>query len=87
MQAVLRRPGMQGRGRVNIYDVLRRVVEGRPFQEHEKREALELLDDMERLNVLGTVARQLNEGHEHEWVKQTPNWRRCSVCSLEEAIR
>lgn len=70
---------------VNIYDAWRRVFEGRPFQEHEKREVLALVDDMERVNALGTLTGQLNEGHEHQWVALSTHWRRCTVCQLEEA--
>lgn len=72
---------------MSIYDVLRRIIEGRPFQEHEKREALVLLGDLEKLNVFGTVAKQTTEGHTHQWVNLSSSWRRCQVCSLEEPIR
>ena len=53
---------------MNIYDVLRRLVEARAFQDHERTEALELLTDLERLNVLGTTAKSTDVGHEHEWI-------------------
>lgn len=72
---------------MTIYDVLRRIVEARPFADHERIEALRLLGQLERLNVLGTVAGQVSEGHEHEWVSLSSAWRRCQVCSLEEPIR
>lgn len=71
---------------MTIYDVLVRLVEARPFQDFERAEALELLKDAERLNVFGTLAKQMNEGHEHDWLKLSANWRKCKVCSLEEPI-
>lgn len=71
---------------MTLYDVLRRLVEARPFQDHERLEALKLLDELQALNVLGTVAGQVREGHDHRWVQLSPAWRRCSICSLEEAI-
>lgn len=49
---------------MTIYDVIRRMVEARPFQPHEQAEALDLLDDMEKMNVWGTTARQLDVGGE-----------------------
>jgi hypothetical protein len=71
---------------VNLYDVLRRLVEARPFQEHERAESLRLIDEAQRMHVFGTVGGELNEGHTHDWVKLSPAWRRCQICSLEEGI-
>jgi hypothetical protein len=71
---------------VTIYDVLRRIIQARPFQDYERVEALELLDELEALNVFGTVARETSEGHAHRWVNLSPAWRRCQVCSLEEPM-
>ena len=77
---------------MNIYDVFRRLVEARPFQDFERQEALRLLDELEKMNVLGTVARQTTEGHEHQWVPLNPFGRagtgieRCTVCSQERRL-
>jgi hypothetical protein len=72
---------------MTIYDVLRRIIEARPFADHERIEALRLLDELEKLNVFGTLAGQLKEGHEHQWVNLSSSWRRCRLCSLEEPVR
>jgi hypothetical protein len=69
---------------MTIYDVLRRIVEARPFQDHERQEVLTLLDELERVNAFGTMARQLAEGHEHQWVPLSSAWQRCQICMLEE---
>jgi hypothetical protein len=71
---------------MTVYDVLRRLVEARPFQDHERIEALRLLDELQALNIFGTVAGQVKEGHDHEWVALSSSWRRCKVCSLEGPI-
>ena len=77
---------------MTIYDVFRRMIEARPFQDFERQEALKLLDELERMNAFGTVARQAVEGHEHEWLPLNPGGRlgagikRCKICSLEERI-
>lgn len=71
---------------MTIYDVFRRIIEGRPFQDHERLEALTLLDELEKLNVFGTVAKQVKEGHDHQWVKLSSAWQRCQICSLEGPV-
>jgi hypothetical protein len=80
---------------VNIYDVFRRLIEARPFQDFERTEALHLLDELEQMNVLGTVARQTTEGHEHDWIPVNGYYgragflgvrERCRICSLEREV-
>ena len=71
--------------------MFRRMVEARPFHDFERTEALRLLDELEAMNVLGTVARQTSEGHEHEWIPLDRQGRanflgktkRCRICGLE----
>jgi len=69
---------------VNIYDVFRRIIEARAFQDHERVEALHLLDELEALNVLGTTAKRTTEGHDHDWIGWRYGWRRCQICGREE---
>ncbi len=82
---------------MNIYDVFRRMIEGRAFQDHERVEALKLLDELEELNVLGTLAGGTEVGHQHHWVDMATPYsagfgragmtgarKRCTICSLEE---
>ena len=75
---------------VNIYDVLRRMIEARPFQDYERAEALKILDELQGANAFGTVARLTDEGHEHDWYDVNRNsytgkaLRRCRVCTVEE---
>ena len=75
---------------MNIYDVLRRMVEARPFQDYERVEALKMLDELQQANAFGTVARLTDEGHEHDWFLLDSNvrgksLRRCRICQIEEA--
>jgi hypothetical protein len=68
---------------VNIYDVLLRIVEQRPFQEHEKRTAIKLIEQMEQLNVLGTTARHLDPAtHECRQGEWWPDSGYCLICGV-----
>jgi hypothetical protein len=50
---------------VTIYDLLRRLTGLAAMPEPERADALKLLDDLENLNALGTVAKQ-TEAQAHE---------------------
>lgn len=43
---------------MTIYDVLRRLISLAPLAEIEQRDALKLIDDLEALNALGTLAKR-----------------------------
>lgn len=66
---------------MTIYDVLERIVEQRPFQEFEKQASIKLIRQMRELNVLGTLARNLDIGT-HECVRAGPYWpdNHCTIC-------
>ena len=71
---------------MNIYDVLRRLVEARQFQDYERVEAITLIGDLEQANVLGTMARLIREEHEHDWYNLNSRRRKCRLCPTEEDI-
>jgi len=80
---------------VNLYDVFRRLVEARPFQDFERAEALKLLTEAEQMNVFGSVAAGLVESHEHQWadlyrgnLRGVPGRQRCTVpgCMVEREV-
>lgn len=67
---------------MNIYDVLRKLVEARPWADAERTEALELLSELEGMNALGTLSGKLDKrDHDHErggaWFPQSMQ---CHVC-------
>lgn len=67
---------------MTLYELLRRLVFLSSMPEQERRDAMELITELERINALGTVAAQL-AAQEHECVfgKYTgagPN--RCLYC-------
>jgi hypothetical protein len=70
-----------GQTEVNIYDVLYRMVEARPFQDFERETALKIIRDMERLNVLGTTAHTLElSTHECRQGEFYPASTHCLLC-------
>lgn len=78
---------------MTIYDVLRKIISGEQWADFQRAEALRLIDDLERLAVLGYVAGTTSEGHAHQWISLTTGpgragmlgkTRRCSICQLEE---
>ena len=68
---------------MNIYDVLRKLVEARQWQAHEQVEAIEIIEECRRLGVFGTAAGQIAEEHEHEWVRISAYRQRCMICTIE----
>lgn len=68
---------------MDIYDVLRKLVEARGFQQYEQAEALTVIEDCRRLNVFGTTAKQARQDHEHDWIQWGPARWRCSICGQE----
>ena len=72
---------------MNIYDVLRKLVEARPWQEYERQEALTIISEAERMGVFGTTAVNIREDHEHDWAPiPWTKRKRCKVCSTEEEM-
>lgn len=69
---------------MDIYDVLRKLVEARGFQPHEQAEAIDIIEENRRLRAFGTTASQVREEHEHDWIHQGNGRSRCRICSLEE---
>lgn len=68
---------------MDIYDVLQRIVEARPFQDYERAEALKIIEQLRSVNAFGTMAKLVREDHEHDWIAGFGRMR-CSVCSLEQ---
>lgn len=70
---------------MNIYDVLRKIVEARQWSDYEQIEAIEVIEECRRLGVFGTAAGQIAEEHEHDWIKMFPSGHRerCRVCMTE----
>lgn len=73
---------------MDIYDILRRLVEARPFQQHEQQESIEVIEELRKLNVFGTMAKQVREDHEHQWVPMNYPYgnsrhQRCLICMME----
>ena len=67
---------------MNIYDVLRKLVDARPWADLERAEALDLLNELETVNALGTLSGRLDKrDHEHEragaWF---PESMKCGQC-------
>lgn len=52
---------------MTLYELLRRLVFLSSMPEQERRDATELITELERINALGTMARQL-EAQEHECI-------------------
>lgn len=46
---------------MNIYDVLRKLVEARPWQDSERADALKLIGDLEQMQVFGYIAGSTTE--------------------------
>ena len=59
---------------MTIYDLLRRFCEPQPLSETERRDAAALIGELERMNVLGTMAREV-ESQDHECVPNFSYWR------------
>lgn len=68
---------------MDIYDVLRKLVEARGFQAHEQAEAIDIIEDCRRLNVFGTLSKSIIEEHEHDWIPWPTGRLRCQVCGEE----
>lgn len=71
---------------MTLYELLRRLVFLSSMPEQERRDAMALIDDLERLNVLGTMAAQ-TETRKHEcvfgrWTGSGP--RKCLYCDNED---
>ena len=69
---------------MNIYDVLRKLVDARPWADAERTEALDLLNELEQVNALGTLTGKLDKrDHEHEragaWF---PLSMKCAQCGI-----
>ena len=67
---------------MNIYEVIRKLVEARGFTATEQSDALKLLTELEQVNALGTLASRLDEkDHECErggdWF---PESMQCRIC-------
>lgn len=72
---------------MNIYDVLRKLIEARPWQDYERAEALDIIKECEHLGVFGTTARNVTEQHEHDWYPVPYTRRkRCRVCTVEQEM-
>lgn len=67
---------------MDIYDILRRLVEARPFQYHEQLESIEVIEEMRSLNAFGTLSKAIREEHEHDWVPTNGRYR-CQICTEE----
>lgn len=69
---------------MNIYDVLRKLVDARPWADLERTEALDLLNELEQVNALGTLSGKLDKrDHDHEragaWF---PESMKCTQCGI-----
>ena len=69
---------------MNIYDVLRKLVDARPWADVERAEALDLLNELEQVNALGTLTGKLDKrDHEHEragaWFPQSMKCAQCGI--------
>ena len=71
---------------MDIYDILRRLVEARPFQQHEQQESIEVIEELRSLNVFGTLSKITKVEHEHDDVAIGPNRVRCRICTEERDI-
>lgn len=67
---------------MNIYDVLRRLIALSSMSEVERKDATEAVNELERMNGLGTTAGILKTlGHECQWQYNYLNPRgRCAIC-------
>lgn len=65
---------------MTLYDMLRRLVFLAAMPEWESKEANELVDELERLNALGTMARRTENSHQHEWIQDRFKGVICNVC-------
>ena len=55
-------------GPVNLYDVLRLMISKMPLPETQAADCLKVLEEAERMNMLGTSAKQMNiQAHEHQF--------------------
>lgn len=69
---------------MNIYDVLRKLVDARPWADLERTEALDLLNELEQVNALGTLSGKLDKrDHDHEragaWFPESMKCRECGI--------
>ena len=67
---------------MNLYDVLRKLVEARQWTDEERASALRLLSELEQVNALGTMTGSLAEaGHQcvakGSWFPESVQ---CGVC-------
>ena len=69
---------------MNIYDVLRKLVEARPWADLERTEAIDLLNELESVNALGTLSGKLDKrDHDHERAGQWfPESMKCVTCRI-----
>lgn len=69
---------------MTIYELLRRFAETAPFQEPERHDAIKLIDELEQINALGTVARQTEvQAHECNF-RWNGSSHKCPVCGKEQ---
>lgn len=47
---------------MNIYDILRQLVEGVSFNGYNRESALQVIDELRNTNALGTVSGRTSEG-------------------------
>ena len=74
---------------MDIYDILRRLVEARPFQQHEQEESIKVIEELRAVNAFGSMAARVREDHEHQWVPMNYPYgnsrhQRCLICMIEE---
>lgn len=68
---------------MTVYELLRRLVEIAPLREDERYDALTLLQDLEDINALGTVAKQTDlQAHECRFVWNGARYQ-CASCSRQ----
>ena len=67
---------------MNVYDLLRKLVEARPWSDQERIDAVRLITDMETMSVLGTMAGSMREqDHQCEPIDAWfPGSRQCKMC-------
>lgn len=66
---------------VTFYELLRKLIEARPWSDQDRGDALTLIADMERLNVFGTLAGTMREqDHACQGGPWFPESRSCQVC-------
>lgn len=64
---------------MTIYDLLRELVSAAPFQEPKRYDALKLINELDNMNALGTVAKQIEaQAHECQGVWQDGTYRCCT---------